>query len=251
MEATVAEARSLLRDARDVLIITGAGISAESGVPTFRGEGQTWRNRHFTELANPKTFELEPRLIWDWYLYRRSVVAACTPNAAHRSLADWINRRDGRRLVTQNVDDLHEQAGAAAVHIHGSLWHNTCLACFEDREDRSLFFRTEDGLPRSACHGSLERPAIVWFGEMIPKPANEFAQTAAAVADVVLAIGTSGQVQTANRLIDLAERLRSVQVPAPARPLYVIDVNIADSEVKATHRLRGPAGQILPELLME
>lgn len=249
MTTSLTEARRLLQTAEDVLVITGAGISAESGVPTFRGAGERWRNRHFTELANPKAFEADPKLIWDWYLYRRSVVALCEPNVAHRALAAWQAADDRRVLVTQNVDDLHEQAGSHPVHVHGSLWHNTCLTCFEDREDRSLDFETEDGLPHSACHQALERPAIVWFGEMVPEEASQISRVWAAMADVILTIGTSGQVNTANSLIRTALRLREMQPTPPSRPLTVIDVNLETSEVEATHRLLGSAGQILPELL--
>jgi NAD-dependent deacetylase len=251
MSTTLTEARHLLRKARDVLVITGAGISAESGVPTFRGEGERWRNRHFTELASPRAFAADPKLIWEWYLYRRSVVASCEPNAAHRALAEWQKERSGRSVVTQNVDGLHELAGSEVVRMHGSLWRNTCLACFEEREDSSLVFETRDGLPRSPCHGEVERPAIVWFGEMLPEEASLMAQTYAAMADVIITIGTSGLVGTANQLIGLAHHLRAMQ-PTPSRvPLTVIDVNLEDSAVEATLRLRGPAGQILPELLSE
>jgi len=249
MKTSLTEARRLLQKAEDVLVITGAGISAESGVPTFRGAGEKWRNRHFTELANPKAFEADPKFIWDWYLYRRSIVAACEPNAAHRALAAWQMRGAHRSIVTQNVDGLHERVGSEVVRMHGSLWRNTCLACFEDREDYSLSFEAADGLPRSPCHHSLERPAIVWFGEMIPKEASVSAQHLAAMADVIITIGTSGLVDTANRLIKTARDLRELQ-PAPSpRSLIVIDINLEETEVQATHRLLGPAGSIVPELL--
>ncbi len=251
MPTQFTEARRLLRDAKDVLIITGAGISAESGVPTFRGSGERWRNRHFSELASLRAFEQDPRLIWEWYLYRRSLVAACEPNAAHLAIADWAKSRRGVELATQNVDGLHERAGfVQPFNLHGSLWRNACLACMREREDDSLAFDAKDGLPRSPCHGYVERPAIVWFGEMLPKEEADQARAAAVMADVILVIGTSGLVPTAERLIDCAKAARAISNPfGTPSPLVVIEVNLEPSHVPCDIRLQGRAGDILPRLL--
>lgn len=199
------EARRALSEARCLLVLTGAGISAESGVPTFRGPGGYWRNRHFSELANPATFAREPRTVWDWYLERRSTVRACAPNAAHEALAAWSKRAAGQgrapgALVTQNVDGLHERAGhAGVVRFHGSLWRNRCTACGRERADESLAWPE---LPLSPCCRAPERPGVVWFGEPIPSAALAAAFKAVGRADAALVVGTTGVVYPAAALAD-------------------------------------------------
>jgi NAD-dependent deacetylase len=219
------------------LVITGAGVSAESGVPTFRGAGETWRDKHFTQLASPLAFELNPREIWDWYLYRRGIVAQAKPNAAHQALADWARRTGRVTLMTQNVDDLHEQAGSPdVIHFHGSIWHNRCTKCEAEREDRSL---TYEGLPMSPCCGALERPAIVWFGESIPPTAIRSTLAAQQEASVVLVVGTSGMVSSASIFL-----MRAI-----AAGQMVIFVNLEEADVPTHLFLQGKAGEILPALL--
>lgn len=238
-ENLVALAQTALRDgANKILVITGAGISAESGVPTFRGAGETWKGRHFTELASPETFAADPRLIWDWYLYRRGVVAKCQPNAAHQALSERARQTpDMLTLVTQNVDDLHEQAGypGQVVHYHGSLWRNRCTACGEEREDRSLVYRE---LPRSPCCSAPERPAIVWFGEDISRESLCNAQIGLITADVLLLIGTSGTVSTAVQFAALAM----------SRNVLTILVNLEATNIPCHYFVQGKAGELLSEL---
>jgi NAD-dependent deacetylase len=229
-------ARALLDAARACLVLTGAGVSAESGVPTFRGAGGYWRERHFSTLATPEAFDADPRLVWDWYLERRRTVSACEPNAAHRAIAAW-SRRGAGRLVTQNVDGLHERAGAdRAIRLHGSLWRNRCTRCGRERLDEAL---DHPDLPRSPCCGALERPAIVWFGESLPIDAIGEAIAAARAADAVLVVGTSGTVQPAAGLVTLAR----------SRGARVVDVNPEASEIEADVRLRMAAGDAVPQLL--
>ncbi len=201
------EARSAFRGARFVLVLSGAGVSAESGVPTFRGAGGYWRQRHFSELATPEAFARDARLVWDWYLERRTTVKLCQPNAAHRALAAWAQRAAAGeappgRLVTQNVDGLHERAGHPdAVRLHGSLWRNACSRCGAERDDDAL---RHDELPRCAGCGALERPGVVWFGEAIPREAAAAASDAASRADCVLVVGTAGVVYPAAGLVESA-----------------------------------------------
>lgn len=231
-------ARKILADAERVLVITGAGMSADSGVPTFRGEGERWRDRHFTELATPEAFRADPRLIWEWYLYRRGVVATCAPHEGHRHLAEWAKAHPGVTLVTQNVDGLHEQAGHPNVHrIHGSLWHNQCTGCGRVREERSLAY--EENFPLSPCCGILERPAIVWFGETLAVDARRAGTAASVEAQAVLVVGTSGIVSTADLLVSRARQARAC----------IIDVNVDDSLVAADMVVRGRACDILPQIL--
>lgn len=236
LSVSIQDAADILRRAPRVLVLTGAGISAESGVPTFRGAGERWRDKHFSELANPEAFARDPREIWDWYLYRRSVVARCVPNAAHDALARWIATRDGVTLVTQNVDGLHERAGSDPVRLHGSLWRNRCTACGVERAETALDYHE---LPTSPCCGAPERPAIVWFGERIPFDAFHAGLLAAVEAHAVLVVGTSGTVHPASSFIHRARANRSP----------IVEINPEYSAVPATHRLRGNAAEILPLLV--
>jgi NAD-dependent deacetylase len=230
-------ARQTLAAAENVLVITGAGISADSGVPTFRGEGAVWNNKHFSELANPRAFRENPREIWDWYLYRRGVVAKCRPNAAHLAVAKWVKNRPGVTLVTQNVDGLHEATGHPdVIRFHGSLWHNRCTACGHEREDRSLEYLE---LPLSPCCRTLERPAIVWFGETIPQNVLIATTTALKSAQAVFVIGTSGEVEPAASIIEAANQAN----------ICVIDVNPANDAITADLVIPLTAQQAVPLIL--
>jgi len=236
----VSQARSVLTLAKRVVILTGAGISAESGVPTFRGADGYWRNKSFEELANPQAFAADPRLVWEWYLMRRQTVAKCRPNAAHQALAAWAKAKPITRsvhLFTQNVDGLHEAAGHPDVErLHGSLWRNRCTACGLEREERSLEYPE---LPLSPCCGALERPAIVWFGESLPRRSILKAFTASLACEAVLVVGTSGVVSPACQVIDTAHRHGAI----------VIDVNTDEYAVLADIELLGPAASLIPCIL--
>jgi NAD-dependent deacetylase len=236
----IQEAHTILTAAKRILVLTGAGISAESGIPTFRGEGGYWRNKSFQELANPKAFAEDPRLVWDWYLMRRQTVAACKPNAAHVALAKWAEIARWTRdvhLFTQNVDGLHEAAGHPEVErLHGSLWHNRCTKCGLEREERSLVYTD---LPLSPCCHVLERPAIVWFGEDLPRKVVTNAILMSLACEAVLVIGTSGIVMPAAALVSRAKE----------RGAIVIDVNAEDDAIEAHIKLRGRAGSVLPAIL--
>jgi len=246
--AMVEEARRVLEGTRFLLVLTGAGISAESGVPVFRGSGGYWRNRHFSELANSESFENDPRTVWDWYLERRGTVRLCSPNAAHVALAAWSKRpaRDGSPrgvLVTQNVDGLHERAGhEGVVRFHGSLWRNRCSACVREREDDALAYHD---LPVSPCCGALERPAVVWFGESIPPEALDASFEAVNRADAVLVIGTAGVVYPAAAIVESMS----------AKGAAIVEVNpdddygIGDQGAFGGLWLRAAAGAVVPELL--
>jgi len=233
----IESARRFLRLCERILVITGAGMSAESGIPTFRGEGQRWQNCDVKDLATPSAFDADPRFIWDWYLHRRSVVAASGPNAGHYALAEWSKDRSEVTVVTQNVDGLHEQAGQRnLVSVHGSLWHNRCTKCGHERIDRSIQYAD---LPRSPCCDALERPAIVWMGERIAMSDIERSHAAAFDAEAVITIGTSGAVTTVTSLVAIAR----------ARCAEIFDINVERSAVEAHCRLFGTAGELVPKLL--
>ncbi len=242
------DARGAFHAARFVLVLTGAGVSAESGVPTYRGTGGYWRRHHFSELATPEAFARDPRLVWDWYLERRATVRLCQPNAAHRALAAWSRRvaaggRPAGLLVTQNVDGLHERAGHdPTIRFHGSLWRTRCSGCAAERDDEAMAYPE---LPRCPGCGAPERPAVVWFGEAIPADACAAADAAAREADCVLVVGTAGVVYPAAGLVEIARD----------RGASVIEVN-PDEDYGIGARgafggtwLRAGAGAAVPALL--
>jgi len=202
--SSIEAARSLLRAAARVVVLTGAGVSADSGVPTFRGPDGLWRGHRPEDLATPEAFARSPETVWAWYRWRRSVVAECRPNAAHIALARWMMARDGITLVTQNVDGLHERsaveldaedsARVAPILLHGSLFRIRCRDCAYEREDRDA---AAVGVPACPACGAPLRPAVVWFGEALPARALRLSIAAARRADACLVIGTSGVVYPA------------------------------------------------------
>ncbi len=201
-----------LKAARHVCVLTGAGISAESGVPTFR-DAQTglWAKYDPLQLATPQAFEADPELVWDWYQFRRGLVRAVEPNAAHRALVELAELVPHFTLITQNVDGLHARAGSRnVIEFHGNLFVNRCFhegTVVEDRESKEL--------PHCKCGAPL-RPGVVWFGESIPEGALDESFAAAADCDVFLSIGTSSQIYPAAGLIDIA--LESGAVVAEINP---------------------------------
>jgi NAD-dependent deacetylase len=217
-----------VRTAQRVTILTGAGVSAASGVPTFRGAGGLWRSFRAEELATPEAFARDPRLVWEWYDWRRSLLSACEPNPAHEILARWT-RRPGVTLITQNVDGLHERAGARhLVRFHGSIWRLRCAsACGEPEwEDRRAPL---PGLPpRCPRCGGLARPGVVWFGEAIDPDVLQQAIEATA-CDVYLSVGTSSLVHPAAGLIAHAKAAGAFTVeinPEPTGASPYLDLSI-------------------------
>lgn len=179
-----------------VVVFTGAGISAESGIPTFRGAGGLWRNFRAEDLATPEAFARDPRLVWEWYEWRRGLVREAKPNAAHEAIA----RLGDAVVVTQNVDGLHARAGSPdVIELHGNIFR---VRCMREGDVREAYAPFENVPPRCAC-GALLRPDVVWFGE--PLPEDAFARAAATIreADLLLVIGTSGVVYPAAGLVAL------------------------------------------------
>jgi len=237
----IADAAARLRGARRVLAVTGAGISAESGVPTFRGTDGLWREFRAADLATPEAFARDPKLVWEWYAWRREVIAPARPNAAHAALAAFERRLPGFLLATQNVDGLHALAGSRKlVELHGSLWRMRCVGCGHVAEDRSV--PLPELPPRCAC-GNVLRPDVTWFGEMLPVGAVEEAVAAARSAEVVLVIGTSSIVYPAAALPEMARSAGGL----------VIEVNTEATPLTASAHvsLRGPASEIVPALVAE
>jgi NAD-dependent deacetylase len=234
-------AERLTREAR-ITVLTGAGVSAASGVPTFRGTDGLWKNFRPEMLATAEAFGRDPKLVWEWYAWRRSLIAACEPNPAHHVLAAWSLRFPDFRLITQNVDGLHESAGTEnTIRLHGSIWEVSCWqGCANAPKrwrDETLSF---DQLPPRCphCGGSI-RPAVVWFGESLDPVVVRTASQAAA-CDVFITIGTSAIVYPAAGFL------------AEARQHGAFTVEINPEATPATSTvdlaLTGGAERILPEI---
>lgn len=229
-----------LRQARHVVVLTGAGISAESGVPTFR-DAMTglWARYYPQDLATPQAFARDPRLVWEWYAWRRELVSQVQPNAGHQALADLERRVPHFTLITQNVDGLHQQAGSQRViELHGNIAR---VKCSDEGTVIERWEETGELPPHCPQCGALLRPDVVWFGEALPEQAFREAARAALACDVLLSIGTSGLVEPAASLplIALRRGARVVLVNPEETPLLIEGVAF----------LRGPAGLVLPALL--
>jgi NAD-dependent deacetylase len=230
----------LLETAHTVAILTGAGVSAESGVPTFRDPGGLWSQFRPEELANVEAFIRNPQLVWEWYQYRRRVIADVTPNAGHFALAEMETLVDDFTLTTQNVDNLHQRAGSAdVVELHGNISRNFCLDCRRDAGPLSI--AEGEPVPRCAACGGMLRPGVVWFGEMLPGEQLRRASDAAARCQLFLSIGTSGEVYPAAQLPGLARE----------HGAYVVEINPRPSSIanRMHECIEGPSGVVLPAML--
>ncbi len=243
MADDIERARQMLEHATSVAVLTGAGISAESGIPTFRDAlTGLWEKFRPEELATPEAFEANPKLVWDWYAWRREKVVHAVPNAGHRALAA-IERRCRERgvdftLVTQNVDGLHGAAGSdRVVELHGNIRR---VKCFDHHHPVERWAEAGE-VPSCPRCGSLLRPDVVWFGEALPAEALATAMAAAHACDVFLCVGTSTVVEPAASLpfIALEAGARVIEVNPQATPLTR----------RATASLRGAAGEVLPLLV--
>jgi NAD-dependent deacetylase len=241
LEEALERAAGLVRAAERLAVLTGAGVSAESGVPTFRGAGGLWEGHRVEEVATPFAFERDPRLVWRFYNARRAGLQTIKPNPGHQALVA-LEERFGRErfvLVTQNVDGLHRAAGSRHVlELHGNLARVRCIGC-EQIQDRGL--EVLDDLPKCLSCGKLVRPDIVWFHEALPEGIWQQAETAVHRCRCLLVVGTSAIVYPAAGLIDTA-RLAGAKV---------VEVNLEPTA--ASHQvdvgLYGPSGQLLPELV--
>ncbi len=243
----IQSAASLLARRRQVVVLTGAGVSKESGVPTFRDAlDGLWARYDPEQLATAGAFERDPRLVWDWYEYRRGLVRAARPNPGHVALAE-LERWLQVVVITQNVDDLHQRAGSTdIIPLHGAIMRSKCFAnCLGEPTLIDIAgladFDPAQGPPRCPHCGAWVRPDVVWFGERLPQGALARASQAAQTAKVMLVVGTSGVVQPAASLPFVAARHGAV----------VIEVNPDRSEITplAAIRLAGPSGEVLPLLV--
>jgi NAD-dependent deacetylase len=240
MSTELQSAARLIRSARHVCVLTGAGISAESGIPTFRDAlSGLWARFKPEELATLEAFERNPQFVWEWYESRRAQVLQTRPNAGHFALAELAGRVPKLTLVTQNVDGLHQRAGSPGVlEYHGNILRDRCMLehVVADRAPEAA-----GRLPRCAGCGGLLRPDVVWFGEAIPAEPMRAADRAAHDCDVFLSIGTSSLVYPAAGLAETALRRGA--------PVIEVNPNATDLSPLADVALRGPAGVLLPQLL--
>jgi NAD-dependent deacetylase len=235
----ILRAAAVLRGARRIVVLTGAGISAESGVPTFRGPDGLWRKFRAEDLATPEAFARDPVLVWEWYDWRRGIIAKVAPNPGHVVLARWETRFPVFTLITQNVDGLHALAGSRRLlELHGNIWKTRCPDENRIVENRDVPLSPIP--PRCASCGGLLRPHIVWFGEGLDQDILRQAFSACTQADVMLAVGTSALVHPA----------ASLPLAAAESGATVIEIN-PDPTPLTPHAdipLRGKAGEILPRL---
>jgi NAD-dependent deacetylase len=231
---------NILRKTQSVCVLTGAGISAESGVPTFRGADGLWKKFQPEELANFDAFIRNPQLVWEWYDYRRKLIETVIPNEGHLALARMENAVSDFTLVTQNVDNLHRRAGSKNIlELHGNIMQSSCVDCGtkEDHPDSS----GENGVPHCKACGGLVRPDVVWFGEMLPKDIFEGAERAAQRCGLFISVGTSAIVYPA----------ASLPMKAKQAGAYTVEVNVERTEQSGLfdETLLGKAGEVLPTIV--
>ncbi|MGD8758012.1 MAG: NAD-dependent deacylase [Deltaproteobacteria bacterium] len=228
-----------VKGATRVVVLTGAGISQESGVPTFRGADGLWQNFRAEDLATLEAFEKDPVLVWQWYDWRRSLIKPLKPNAAHYALADLEKRTKDFTLVTQNVDGLHKDAGSEhPIEMHGTLWGVRCTKCHKSFENRDVPIHIP---PKCEACGGLLRPAVVWFGEALDQEILYEIYHCLERAQAMLVVGTSGAVQPA----------ASFGLAAKRAGAFVAEVNRSKTPQSGFFdvSLQGKAGELLPKLV--
>lgn len=229
-----------LSNSKRVVFFTGAGISSESGIPTFRGKDGIWNKLKPEELANFDAFLKNPELVWEWYKHRKQIINEAKPNAGHLAIAKAQNIFHNVTVVTQNIDNLHRRAGSKIVYeLHGNIERNYCIKCKTFYNDELDFSK---GAPLCKC-GGLIRPDVVWFGEYLPEDQFDAAEEAARNCDIFFVVGTSAVVYPAASHIFTAKQLGA----------YLIEVNIEETEIShyVDESIFGSAGKVLPALLKE
>ena len=231
----------ICRKAKSVVVLTGAGISAESGVPTFRGEDGLWKKYRAEELATPYAFARDPKLVWEWYDWRRQIISGCSPNPGHYAIKELENIYPDFLLITQNVDGLHVKAGSKKLReIHGNIWRVRCTV--EEKVSENLEVPLNNIPPMCEC-GKMLRPHIVWFGESLDAEDIRVSYKAIEKCNLFFSIGTSALVQPAASFAMLAKENNASVVEINRDPTPISDL--------VDYSVMGKAGEILPELVKE
>lgn len=239
LEDKIAQAREEIDKASSIVVLTGAGISAESGVPTFRGQEGLWQNFRPEELATPEAFWKDPKLVWEWYDWRRNAVKDARPNPGHYALADLENQGKKITLVTQNIDGLHQIAGSTDItEMHGNLWQIRCTKCGEIEQNFEV--PLPELPPKCKKCGEIARPNVVWFGEMIEMSLIDKILRAIEDCQVMLIVGTSGIVEPAASMGLVAKQTNKT----------VIEINLDETPSAGLYDIviREKSGEILPLL---
>lgn len=247
LDSFIQQAADMIRRAKQITVLTGAGVSKESGIPTFRDAlDGLWAQYDPAQLATPQAFRLNPKLVWDFYEFRRELMRPAQPNPGHYALAELQRRYPSLRIITQNVDDLHERAGSTdVIRLHGNIARNKCFYhCHGEPTvvDVSQIEWDKTGGPPPCPHcGRWVRPDVVWFGEMLPPDAVSDAREVLQRTDVMLVIGTSGLVSPSAEMPGVAK----------AHGAFLIEVNPDTSMISriADLKLEGPSGEILPRVV--
>ncbi|MCP2519629.1 NAD-dependent deacylase [Candidatus Aminicenantes bacterium AC-708-M15] len=228
-----------LKNSKKIVVLTGSGVSAESGIPTFRGKDGLWKRFRAEELATPHAFSRDPKLVWEWYNWRREIIASKEPNPAHKVLASWEERFPEFYLITQNIDGLHQKAGSKKViELHGNIWEVKCTKEGIISENREVPLKEIP--PKCSSCGALLRPNVVWFGESLDQATLNRAIDLSTNCDIMFVIGTSVIVQPAASLPYFALK----------EGASVVEINIEETLLTphVNYFLKGKAGEILPEL---
>ena len=229
-----------LKSSRSVVFFTGAGVSAESGIPTFRGKEGIWNKLKPEELANFNAFLKNPELVWEWYKHRKQIIRESKPNKGHLAIAEAQNIFPEVIVITQNIDNLHRRAGNKTVYeLHGNIERNYCIKCKTFYNEELNF---SSGVPKCKC-GGLIRPDVVWFGEYLPEKQFGASQKAAENCDIFFIVGTSAVVYPAASLIYSAKQSGA----------YLMEVNVEETEISriVDKSFFGLSGEILPVLIKE
>ncbi len=228
-----------LKNAKSIVFFTGAGISAESGIPTFRGKDGIWNKLKPEELANFDAFMRNPQMVWEWYTHRKKVIHESKPNPAHTTIAEMQKFFDVT-VITQNIDNLHKRAGSEKIfELHGNIERNYCVDC-------KTFYNEEldfsSGVPKCKC-GGLIRPDVVWFGEYLPEDQFAGGEKASSNCDIFFVVGTSAVVYPAAGLINVAK----------SNKVVIVEINLDETALSylADYSFYGKVGEILPEIFKE
>ncbi|MFC2103468.1 NAD-dependent deacetylase [Bacteroidota bacterium] len=227
-----------LKKSSSIVFFTGAGISAESGIPTFRGKGGIWNKLKPEELANFDAFMRNPEMVWEWYNHRKKIIHDSQPNAAHLTISEMQNHFKDVTVVTQNIDNLHRRAGSEKIYeLHGNIERNFCINCKKFYNEQLNF---SNGIPKCEC-GGLIRPDVVWFGEYLPEDQFLGGERASTNSDVFFIVGTSAVVYPAVGLVNTAKQSGAV----------LVEVNVEPTDISAyvDYSFKGEAGKILPKIL--